>query len=724
MADPQGLDLDAVDKQLSSAAWYRVAGLQPRLRSHTRIHRHQYRGERWYVIEDRISRRTHRFDATAYLILGLMDGHRTLQKIWDAAVEKLGDAAPTQDQVIQLLAQLHAADVLQSDISPDLDELLRRRRRLAQRTLFAKVISPLAIKIPLFDPDRMLERWLPWYRPLFGPLGALLWLAVVGWATVSAVQHWNQLTLDISDRVLAPENLLIIGLVFPLIKAIHEFGHACAVKAWGGEVHEMGIMLLVLMPVPYVDASAANTFPEKRRRVVVGAAGMMVELLVAAFALALWLEMQPGIMRAVLFNVMLIAGVSTVLFNANPLLRFDGYYILADLIEIPNLRQRAQQYLTTGFQRRVFGLNLPPSEAARRERAWFVFFAVGSWIYRMVIVLGIALFIATQYFLLGVVLAIWAVASAVVWPLVGLLGFLALSPKLRRHRLRAFASTGAIAGVFLGVVFFMPVSSWTNAQGVIWLPEQLAVRGGADGFVTKVIAQPGSEVRKGEVLIETSDPHLAPRIRALEAQRKELEARYQAESIDRLVKAQITVEQLKAVDADLSRARERLSDLVVRSPADGVFAVPAPQDLPGRYFKNGEQIGYVIPRRTMTARVLVPQQSVDLVRLRTEAVRVRLAERLSDTLNARILREVPQASDRLPSLALAQSGGGELALDPQGGANAKTLLTHFEFEIEIPAERWTGLGGRVHVRFEHGKETIAEQAWRSLRQLFLQRFAM
>jgi putative peptide zinc metalloprotease protein len=184
------------------------------------------------------------------------------------------------------------------------------------------------------------------------------------------------------------------------------------------------------------------------------------------------------------------------------------------------------------------------------------------------------------------------------------------------------------------------------------------------------------------------------------------------------------VEQLKAVDADLLRARERVSDLVVRSPADGVFAVPAPQDLPGRYFKNGEQIGYVIPRRTLTARVLVPQQSVDLVRLRTEAVRVRLAERLSDTLSARILREVPQASDRLPSLALAQAGGGELALDPQGGANAKTLLTHFEFEIEIPAERWTGLGGRVHVRFEHGQETIAEQAWRSLRQLFLQRFAM
>ena len=141
-------------------------------------------------------------------------------------------------------------------------------------------------------------------------------------------------------------------------------------KAWGGEVHEMGVMLLVLMPVPYVDASASSAFPEKRRRMVVGAAGMIVELFVASIALALWLEMQPGALRAVLFNVMLIAGISTVLFNANPLLRFDGYYILSDWLEIPNLRQRAQQYLGSIFERRLFGMRDAADRGhARRARA-------------------------------------------------------------------------------------------------------------------------------------------------------------------------------------------------------------------------------------------------------------------------------------------------------------------------------------------------------------------
>ncbi|HET9693077.1 MAG TPA: hypothetical protein VFP48_01740, partial [Steroidobacteraceae bacterium] len=244
-----------------SPAWYRVAGLRPRLRSHARIHRHEYRGERWYVVEDRISRRTHRFTPAAYFVVGAMDGQRSMQQIWDAAVERFGDDVPTQQEIIQLLGQLHAGDLMQCEISPDVDELLARAQRLASRGTVQRLLSPLAIKIPLIDPDRFLERWLRFYRPFFGPVGALIWLVVVGWATIEAASHWTELTQDISNRVLAPENLLILGLVFPLLKGLHEFGHACAVKAWGGEVHEMGVMLLVLMPVPYVDASAANAFP-------------------------------------------------------------------------------------------------------------------------------------------------------------------------------------------------------------------------------------------------------------------------------------------------------------------------------------------------------------------------------------------------------------------------------------------------------------------------------
>jgi len=711
-------------QQLMSASWYRVAELRPRLRSHFRIHRHRYRGGRWYVLQDRMSRRTHRFDARAYFVIGLMNGQRSMQSIWDAALERYGDEAPTQEEVIRLLGQLHLGDIVQCDATPDVDELLRRTHRISSRTRLGRWLAPLAVKIPLFDPERFLDRWLAWYRPLFGRVGALVWLAVVGWGAFTAVQHWNELTHDLSSRVLAPENLLVLGLVFPVLKALHELGHACAVKAWGGEVHEMGIMFLVLMPVPYVDASAANAFAEKRRRVVVGAGGMIVEVFIASLALALWLELQPGVLRAVLFNVMLIAGVSTLLFNANPLLRFDGYYILSDLIEIPNLRQRAQQYLAALFERRLFGLEVPLPDAGLRERAWLLFFAVASFIYRITITLSIAAFIATQYFILGVLLALWAVIAGVALPIVALLNYLAFSPRLRRYRVRAAASSAVLAGIVLWLVFFVPVPSWTNAQGVIWGAEQSSVRGAADGFVTRVIAAPGARVSRGDALVEAVDPLLPPRIRGLEARKDEFEARYYAERVDNLVRAQMTLESMKTADAELRRAQERAADLVMRSPSDGVFVLPAPGDLPGRYVRQGELVGYVIPEGSTAARVVVPQQSVDLVRAMTERVTVKLAERLGETFPARIVREVPRAVDRVPSMALSQAGGGDIALDPStAGASMKTLQTHFEFEIEVLSAHPFGAGGRVYVRFDHARETIAEQCWRLARQLFLRRFA-
>jgi len=217
---------------------------------------------------------------------------------------------------------------------------------------------------------------------------------------------------------------------------------------------------------------------------------------------------------------------------------------------------------------------------------------------------------------------------------------------------------------------------------------------------------------------------LEMRTRVLEAQKGELEAKYQSERVDRLVRAQMTLDQLKSIEAELARSRERLGELVMKSPADGVLALSSAQDLPGRFVKHGEAIGHVVAGAGVTARVVVPQQSVDLVRGRTERVTVKLAERLAETIASRVLREVPRASDRLPSGALSQAGGGDVALDPTGGNEMKTLQTYFEFELELPPDRPVMLGGRVYVRFDHQRESVAAQLWRWMQQLFLQRLAV
>ena len=247
-----------------------------------------------------------------------------------------------------------------------------------------------------------------------------------------------------------------------------------------------------------------------------------------------------------------------------------------------------------------------------------MFFAVTSFFYRMFITLAIALFIATQYFFVGVVLALWAVASGMLMPIVMLVNNLAFGPRLRNRRLRAVLASATLAAGLGLLLFAVPVPSWTNAQGVIWGAEQSSVRGGADGFVMRVLAAPGARVQRGTPLLEAADPLLVPRIRSLEAQRDELEARYYAERVDSLVRAQMRLEKPEErAKPSSQRARERARDLVVRSPTDGLFAVAAAEDLPGRFLKQGELVGYVVPEGRPTARVLVPQDAVDLVRGRT-----------------------------------------------------------------------------------------------------------
>jgi hypothetical protein len=223
------------------------------------------------------------------------------------------------------------------DVPPDSMEVFRRHQKHERMLVEARLWTPLALRFPLAGPGPVPERTLPWVQPLFGWFGILLWLIVVGDRRGTGGVHWTDLTEDIADRVLDPGEPRLLWFVYPVVKALHELGHAYVTRKWGGEVHEIGIMLLVLSPVPYVDASASWGFKDKRKRMVVGAAGIAVELFLGSLALFVWLVVEPGAVRAVAYNVMLISGVSTLLFNGNPLLRFDGYYVLADAIEMPNL---------------------------------------------------------------------------------------------------------------------------------------------------------------------------------------------------------------------------------------------------------------------------------------------------------------------------------------------------------------------------------------------------
>jgi putative peptide zinc metalloprotease protein len=713
-------------ENLFSPSWYRVAALKPRLRSHARIHRHNYRGEAWYVLQDPSSGKFHRFRPAAYHLIGLMDGERSVDAIWELANRQLGDEAPTQDETIRFLGQLHAADVLRCDVPPDTQELFERQQKQQRMKLKQRLIHPLAVRIPLFDPEPILRRGLPLVRPLFGWLGFALWLGVVVLALVMTGVHWTDLTENVADRVLTPRNLLMLWLIYPVVKALHEFGHAFAAKVWGGEVHEMGIMLLVLMPIPYVEASSASAFPEKHKRMVVGAAGIMVELFLASLALFVWLNVESGSVSAIAFNVMLIGGVSTLFFNGNPLLRFDGYYVLADAVEIPNLATRSKNYLGYLAQRYLFGKEDAQSPvSAPGERAWMLFYGIASFLYRMFIMFFIILYIAGKFFIIGALLAIFAVFTQLLLPLLKNIAFVFGSPRLQRHRARAVITTLGGVALLLVLLFLAPAPSWTRAEGVVWLPQQSQVRAEGEGFVVRLLAPEESRVRRGDALIELEDALLAARVELHQARLRELEASFIEQQFANRTQAEIIRQKIDNESAALARAEEKVAAMVIRSPADGIFIVPKAVDLPGRFVRRGELVAYVVDHGDMTVRVVVGQDDIGLVHQRTRKVEAQLDAYGSRPVPAEILREVPAAGDRLPTAALAGSGGGLFATDPTDPEGLRTLKKVFQIDLALPRQEQLELiGGRVQVRFDHGAEPLAQQWYRSLRQLFMSHFGV
>ena len=423
-------------------------------------------------------------------------------------------------------------------------------------------------------------------------------------------------------------------------------------------------------------------------------------------------------------HIILIAGVSTLLFNANPLLRFDGYYILADTIQIPNLATRSNKYLGYLVQRYLFAIrNIKPPHATPGERRWFVFYGIGSFIYRMFIVVLIVSFISGKFFIVGVLLAIWAFTMMLIVPSIKALSQLYTNPQIRPKRQRAVTITASTIIVCLMIIMLLPLPSWTRAEGIVWVEGDAVVRTGVDCFVVRILAKPGAEVKPGTPLIECHNAEVIAKINKLRARLDELQMIHNRQIAEGdKVKAEITKEEIKNARAELDRVIEQAENLLLRSRTAGIFIVPNANDLRDKFVRKGELIGYVLDPDKVTVKVAIDQYDINLVRNRTKHVEIRLAENLPRIIRTKISRQVPAATDQLPSTALTTEGGGEIAMDPTS-QTPKAYRKVFLLDLALPEKPARfNVGGRVYVKFNHRFEPLGRQWYRSLKQTFLGHF--
>jgi putative peptide zinc metalloprotease protein len=700
---------------LYSPHWYRVAKLKPKLHGHVEIHRHDYRGLIWYIMEDSTTGRNHRFNPAAYQFIGMLDGKRTVQEIAETLNKQLGDFAPGQEEIIQLIGQLHSAELIQTDVLVNTEELFERQAKIKQAKTTQQFINPVSQKLPLWDPEDFLERHLSKVSWLFSSWMALVWLLVVVIAGLQAATNWEKIIGHLDINALSPNNLLIIFLLYPPIKILHELGHGFATKLKGGEVHEMGINFMLFMPVPYVNVSSSGNFRNKVDRMLVSAAGILVETFLAALGLLLFLSTEAGFVQDLGFNALMIGGVSSLFFNGNPLLKYDGYYVLADALGIPNLFQRSTQYWRYFFQRHLFGMKQAVSPVtAPGETFWFIAYSIASFVYRLMILWFICVYVTEKYFSLGVLLALWLVALQIVFPIYKALSFVVTSPSLGKNRGKAVMTTLVLGVVLLGVVGFTPVSSYTVTEGVVWLPDEAQIKAEHDGFIGELLVHSNQPINNSDLVLMMTDDTLESKARIARAKLAELQSKFRADMLK---------DELRVAESELQHLNTKLQALTVKAAKSGQLLLPEADDLPGRYIHHGEQIGYILDDNPPTIRFVVTQDNIGLVRGSIVDIKVRLSNSPNDEYDATILRQAPEAINSLPSAALATIGGGKIQVDPSKEKELVTLQKVFWIDLKFnPKDKNIPLGTRAYVRINHGREPLSTQWYRPIRQAFLRQF--
>jgi putative peptide zinc metalloprotease protein len=709
-------------KALFSESWHRVANVRIHLQPAIDIERQFYRGELWHVVHNRFNNEFFRLPPAAYHFLMRLESG-TVEEVWQQSLAADHEAAPTQDEVIHLLGQLYQANLLRSTLPANTTELFARGEKRRTRELRARWLNILSFQIPLWDPDPMLTRlrWLG--RLIFSKAGALVWVIVLTLGAKSALEHWPALQKN-SEGVLAPGNLPLLYLALFCIKGIHEFGHALACRRFGGEVHKLGVMLIFLSPVPFVDASSSWAFRSKWKRILVAAAGMLVELFVASLAVLLWASTGPGAVHSLAYNVIFIASVTTLFFNLNPLLRYDGYYILSDLIEIPNLAARANAFLQYVAERRLFGL--PQTNPARDRREGFILAAYGilSWLYRIVLFFATSIFLAKHYLLLGLVMALVCVWTLLGTPLVRLVQYLARSPRLGARRQRAVGVTVGLAAALLLIVGALPFPHHFRAPGVVEAEHWSEVVAQTNGFLREVRQRSGATVRQGDVLVVLQNGELELELKAAAEEARACQIALDRALGSRQQEILALQDRLKALQKRTAYLSAQQDELTVKAPQDGVWAAANLDQMLGNWVRRGMTIGKLLDQHAFEFSAVVPQtEAAHLFSKSITRAEVRLTGCEELALPVGAMQMIPANREHLPSAAVGWLGGGDVAVTPNDPKGLKPQESFFELRGRVagpPTELRHGRSG--HIRFTLPPEPLHRQWQRKVRQLFQRQF--
>jgi putative peptide zinc metalloprotease protein len=726
--------------------------LNLRLRADLHRVRQQFQGRDCWVLKDPLRLKYFRFEEEEYWLLQQLDGQATLQQLQQQFEERFAPQKIAVREIYRLFGLAHRSGLVISGGAGQGRALLERREEARNKRRWSLVSELLSIRFRGFDPSRVLavlDRYVGW---LF-TWPALALAVVLGIASLLLVgSHWSEfyLRLPSSSEFFGPTNWLSLAVTLALVKVIHEFGHGLACRRYGGECHEMGVLLLCLTPCLYCDVSDSWTLPSKWKRAAIGAAGMYAELWLASLATWLWWYTEPGLVHHLALNVMFVGSLSTLVFNANPLMRYDGYYILADLVEIPNLRSKATALLRQYVRRFLFNRPPPPDPFLPvQARPLLASYAVASAAYRWVVSASILWFLyeLTEPYgfkVVGQMLATGALVGLGGMPLYALAkgGWNLWNEERNVNTSQALFRGAILISLAIGL-FCIPLPYYVRCAIRLQPEASAAVYVEVPGEIQAVLVKPGDTVQAGQPLLKLRNLDLelaAARLKtAWETQTGKLASLRQRSLADDSALAEVmqAQESLAALEEELRRRKEQLQRLVVIAPRSGVV-IPAPRR--PRQQNAADQLagwhGHPLEPRNRLARLessdciclvgdptqweavlAIDGDDVDFVRpgQRVDLLPAqRAGARIASTIGAISRRDMKTT----PASMSARSGGELLTQTDAGGRERPMFVTYEAAATFSDASANLAMGGGGIARVHAGYQTPAVRLWREVRRTF------
>jgi putative peptide zinc metalloprotease protein len=690
-----------------------------RLRADLTFRRHHYQGTTFWVVKEPIGLQYFRFQEEEYRLLRMLDGTVSLTDLRDRFSEEFAPQRVSLQTLHRFLGRLFQAGLIVVDAAGQGERLKRLDLENRRQRIISALTNILAIRFPGVDPQPVLSRLIRYVRWMYTPAAVAAWclLAVSALALVTMNFETFQSRLPAFQEFFNATNLVWLLLTIGACKVLHELGHGLTCVRYGGECHSIGFMLLVFSPAMYCDVSDSWVLPNKWQRIAIGIGGMYVEVLLASIATFVWWFTEPGLLNHICLSVIFVCSVSTLLVNSNPLMRFDGYYILSDLLEVPNLSGKARSALQRVFFLYVLGLDLRVSGYPQRRPLVFACYAVASTIYRWMLfgTILLILYRMLEPYGLKVVGQIVAGATAALLigqPLFQIVKVLRVPGNIHRVKWKRTAFSLGLLAVVLAGVMLIPLPHYVYGPARAEFRDAAPVAVEVDGVLEEVLVRPGDKVAAGQPLARLKNWELEMRLVDLERQRDELLARLDIINKTRLENAadarevEVLEKLLRKVEVQLENSRRDEARLAITAPVGGVVLAPPGRParpdqesiLPhwsgtpvepenrGAYLKAGDLLCQVGDPARLDVMVVVDESEVEFVR-KGQATTLRLA---SDPLNTRQgqVREIAQRELQNSPQSLSNQAGGTLATRVDAAGNLRPL--HTSYLIRVPLNDASG----------------------------------